>query len=164
MLELVSVSKVSSRYGEPVQRRLTPAQRKRVLPCPFCGGREVRLGHIGDTLRWAQCPTCGTDFVGTRALDPDVESLFNWWNWRNGVPGVPDALAVDSAIRCLKSAVQMLVEVDPKKQYNFVSTVEAVLAATSVALGELRGCYEGTFKKRKLRTPAGARRADRITR
>jgi hypothetical protein len=166
MLKLVSVSKASSRYAGPVPCRLTPTQRKRVLPCPHCNGRDVKLGHVGDGLRWAQCPTCGTEFHGTRALDQDAESLLGWWNWRNGVPGVPDAVAVDSAIRVLKLAVETLVGLNPRKRYvsfTKLTPVERALATCSVALGELRGAYEGPLGKRRLRVPLGARRADRVT-
>jgi hypothetical protein len=166
MLKLVSVSKVSSRYGEPEPCRLTPAQRRRVLPCPFCGGREVRLGHTKDELRWALCPTCGTEFVGTRALDQDAESLLTWWSWRNGVPGVPDAVAVDSAIRYLKAAVETLVGLNPRKRYvgfTNLTPVERALATCSAALGELRGAYTGPLDERRLRVPPGARRPDQVT-
>jgi len=129
--------------------RLTPKQRKHVLPCPFCGRFEVKLGYSEKSLHWAHCSTCGTEFVGTRSLDHDAESLLKWWNSRDGVE-------VDPAIRHLKSAVNALAKLNPRKinvRFNFknFTPVQRALTTCAVALDEFRMFYKRPYKRKNGR-------------
>lgn len=159
-IELVGLRKPGLRM-----LRLSREDRRRVLPCPFCGGGQVVLGFLRG-LHWAFCRVCGTEFAGAPSAEgAKAGQAVGWWNWREGRPGVPDALAVDCAVRCLKSATAMLARRVPGsrgRSARFPDT-EALLAACSVALGELRGVYEGPFGRRRFRKPLGPRRPDRVT-
>lgn len=143
--------------------RLSRGDKSRVSPCPFCGDAGIDLG-FKEGRHWALCRGCGMEFVGAPSVEgTKAEQAIGWWNWRGGKPVVPDVLAVDCAIRCLRSVVSMLAPVVPGGRSRRFPPVDVLLAACSVALGELRGVYAGPFGRRRFRVPFGPRRSDRVT-
>jgi len=132
-----------------INLKLTSRERKSLPPCPFCGGRELSLENTHTACYHVHCDSCGAEAGGDYVYLPNLRRAHALakrraiaaWRRRDGT----NAVGIQCAKAALASAISMIVRSRLKVERP------DLLAACSVALGELRGAYEGPVGKRRLK-------------